>query len=157
MSKQASEAELVVGRDGAAELYVDGVEFPWNVLWEDLNIESSVKGVPVLTVSIPVDRVIARLESDVQDPPDEIPAIEPQPWQLGWRFTVNDAKSEPPDHVNRVLALSDDGKYPVLARTSVDRWAWASINGTPLMQGDLGLHWRHWTVCFSDVEFQVIG
>lgn len=160
MSKEAKEVELVVRSDGTAQLYVDGKEFPWDVLWDDLAIESSVDGAPVLRVSILAERVISRLEdaaeqqSAAEEPADETPA--PGEWELGWRFVANHIDSSPPARVLRLRCVADEGDYPSLQRTKTgsDLWVWGNAAGVPYVEQ--GYSWQSWLESFGNREFEVV-
>lgn len=126
---RAKSAHLQVEWDNKALLLIDGVEFPYDILWDRLSVDSQTSTV---TVTIPVERVSVEL---IQNPEPVQPDLR-DAWAVGTEF---DPSEEPPEFVTQVgVEHPDLNNLPSLRRSGTE---WYLLSGP--------LPWKSWVKTFE--------
>lgn len=147
MTEIANSIELVVHPGGAATLYVNDQEFPWQVVSDGLEVSSEVGGMPYLQVLIPAKFVRTRFESPT-------PETGQTPFGKVGDIFVMDPDTVLPGEVWAIRQIDPDCELEFAIR-EMDGWFWREdVNDTSQA---FGPHtWNYLTRMWKGQDFEIV-
>lgn len=157
MAEIAESLELVIGSDGNVALLVDGEEFPWTILGDNLQLRADVNGVPYVSLDIAAKSVTARFAQadELLQRVESVPVESPMK-KVGHRFFGGNF-SGLPDYVLAVERLGGDDheqSFLVRKKDNPEVWAW-SLGPDSYDLPQYGETWEQWMRTFADYEYAV--
>jgi len=151
MTEKVKLIELFVRSNGTAALFIDGTLFPWMVSW-DITVESgSEDQVGGMSLFIPSDAVIVKLEES----PTPAEEVEPErvgdpEWEVGARFAIS--HEEPPSYVTSFSLVDFSNNVPfVRDKKNPNMWKLIGDNAT------VSWAWPDFVETYFSEDAQVTG